>query len=103
MDFEVRQYLDGLSFSLCSTGGLQFSSLEYFVLHFKKEQSIHTMAFLLGLQVDYKLYLGILSFCVNIRLSGITHHMCSFWGGQYFLYISNAIPKVPHILPHPLP
>jgi hypothetical protein len=23
--------------------------------------------------------------------------------GIYFIYISNAIPKVPHILPHPLP
>jgi hypothetical protein len=23
--------------------------------------------------------------------------------GIYFIYISNAIPKVPHTLPHPLP
>jgi hypothetical protein len=23
--------------------------------------------------------------------------------GIYFIYISNAIPKVPHMLPHPLP
>jgi hypothetical protein len=23
--------------------------------------------------------------------------------GIYFIYISNAVPKVPHMLPHPLP
>jgi hypothetical protein len=42
--------------------------------------------------IRYFLYLHLFFIYLFIFLLGI-----------YFIYISNAIPKVPHILPHPLP
>jgi hypothetical protein len=35
-------------------------------------------------------------------LSYVSFFLISFLLGIYFIYISNAIPKVPHTLPHPL-
>jgi hypothetical protein len=37
------------------------------------------------------------------KATSITHGFLFFKLGIYFIYISNAIPKVPHPLPHPLP
>jgi hypothetical protein len=54
----LGQFSDGLSFSLCSTLCLSISSLEYFVPPSKKDQSIHTLVFiLLELRVVCELYL----------------------------------------------
>jgi hypothetical protein len=39
----------------------------------------------------------------HIKMIPIRITTVIFWGGIYFIYISNAIPKVPHTLPHPLP
>jgi hypothetical protein len=47
MDPKVWQSLDGHSFSLCSTLCLYNSFREYFVPPSKKDQSIHTLVFLL--------------------------------------------------------
>ena len=59
MDPQMEQSLDGLSFSLCSILCLCISSHEYFVPPSKKDQSIHTLVFLLlELQVVCELYLG---------------------------------------------
>jgi hypothetical protein len=53
MDPHVGQSLDGLSFSLWSTLFLCNSSHGYFVPTYKKDQSIHTLVFLLlELHVD---------------------------------------------------
>ena len=55
------QSQDGLSFSLCSKLCLHISSSEYFVPPSKKNQSIHTLVFLLlEIYVFCKLYLGYL-------------------------------------------
>jgi hypothetical protein len=51
MDSQVEQTLDGLSFSLCSVLCLHISSCEYFVLLCKKDQSTHTLLFLLEIDV----------------------------------------------------
>ena len=59
MDYQVRQSLGGLSFSLCSTVRLCISARENFVPLFKKDQSIHTFVFLLlELHMVCDLYLG---------------------------------------------
>ena len=47
MDPQVGQSLDRLSFSLCSTLCLCISSHRYFLPPLKKDQSIHTLVFLL--------------------------------------------------------
>ena len=58
MDPQVRQSLNGLSFSLCSTHWLHISSHEYFVPPSKKDWSIYTLFFLpLELPVVCELYL----------------------------------------------
>ena len=55
IDPQVGQYLDGIRFKLC----LCNSSHEYFVPHSKKDQSIHTLIFLLlEFHVFCELYLG---------------------------------------------
>jgi hypothetical protein len=55
----VEQFLDGLSFSLCSTLCLPNSSHEYFVPPSKKDWSIQTLVFpFLELHVVCELYLG---------------------------------------------
>jgi hypothetical protein len=48
MDPQVEQYLDGYSFSLCSTFYLCNSFHGYFVSPPKKDLSIHTLVFLPG-------------------------------------------------------
>jgi hypothetical protein len=59
MDPQVGQSLDGLSFSLCSTLCLFISSHGYFVPSSKKDQSIHTLVFLLlELCVVSEVYVG---------------------------------------------
>jgi hypothetical protein len=47
----------------------------------------------------------LLAFIVSGEKSGVIllFLFCFFLLGIYFIYISNAIPKVPHPLPHPLP
>jgi hypothetical protein len=63
MDPWVRQSLDDPFFCLSSKLCLCNCSHGYFVPHSKKEQSIHTLVFLLlEFQVFCKLYLGYLSF-----------------------------------------
>ena len=47
MDPQVGQSLDALSFSLCFTLCLCICSLEYIVTLSKKDQSTHTLVFLL--------------------------------------------------------
>jgi hypothetical protein len=55
----VRQSLDSLSFSLCSTLCLHICSHEYFVTPAKNDQRTHTFVFLLlELHVVCELYLG---------------------------------------------
>jgi hypothetical protein len=50
-----------------------------FVLHSKKERSVHTLVFLLlEFHVFCKLYLGYLSFLANIPLSVCAYHVSSF-------------------------
>jgi hypothetical protein len=59
MNPQVGQSLDGLSFSVCSTLCLHICFHEYFVPPSKKDQSIHTLVFLLlELHVVCELYLG---------------------------------------------
>ena len=71
--------LDGPSFCLSSELFLCNSFRGYFVPHSKKEQSIHTLIFLLlEFHVFCKLYLGCLSFWVNIHLSVSAYHVSSF-------------------------
>jgi hypothetical protein len=46
--------------------------------------------------------------CTSLLLSGMSSEGVSFSFfffliRYFFIYISNAIPKVPHMLPHPLP
>ena len=56
---QVEQSLDGLSFSLCSTLCRCISTCEYYVPLSKKDQSTHTLIFLLlELHVFCELYLG---------------------------------------------
>jgi hypothetical protein len=71
------QSLDGLSFSLCSTLWFHISSCEYFVPPSKKDWSIHTLVFLLELHMVCELNL-VYSELLNIHLSMITCHACSF-------------------------
>jgi hypothetical protein len=66
--WEVGRSLDGLYFSLCSTLGLCISSHGYFVPYSKKNQSIHTLVFLLlelhgvcELYLGYSEFLGVIS------------------------------------------
>ena len=59
MDSQVGQSLGGPSFHLTSELSLCNSFHVYLVPHSKKEQSIHTLVFLLlEFHVFYKLYLG---------------------------------------------
>jgi hypothetical protein len=59
MDPQVGHSLNGLSFSFCSTLCLCISYHEYFDPPSNKDQSIHTMVFLLlELHVVCELYLG---------------------------------------------
>jgi hypothetical protein len=59
MNPQVGQPLDGLSFSLCSILCPHICSREYFVPLSKKDQSTHTLVFLLlELHVVCELYLG---------------------------------------------
>ena len=59
MDAQVGQSLGGLSFSVCSILCLCNSFHGYFVSPSKKDQSIHTLVFLvLEFHVVCKLYLG---------------------------------------------
>jgi hypothetical protein len=70
MDPQVRQSLDGHSFSLCSTLCVCISSHGYFVPPSKKGRSIHTLVFLLlGFMWSINCILGILSFWADIHLS----------------------------------
>jgi hypothetical protein len=58
MDPQVGQSLDGPSFSLCFTLCLCNSFHRHFVPPSKKDQSIHTLAFLLEFHVFCEFYLG---------------------------------------------
>jgi hypothetical protein len=59
MDPQVGQSLDVHSFNLCSKLCLCNFFRVYFVPPSKKDQSIHSLVFLLlGLHILYKLYLG---------------------------------------------
>ena len=79
MNRQVGQSLDGLSFSICSVLCHHICSHEYFILLSKKDQSIHTLVFLLlELLLVCELYLSILSFWTNIHLSVSAYHVCSF-------------------------
>ena len=78
MDPQVGQSLDGHSFNLCSTHCLCNFFHRYFVPISKKDQSIHTLVFLLELHVFSKMYLGFSEFLANIDLSVSVYHGCSF-------------------------
>jgi hypothetical protein len=57
MDPQVGQFLNSLSFSLCSTHCLHIWSHEYFIPHSKKDRHTHTLVFLLlELHVVCELY-----------------------------------------------
>ena len=77
MDPKVGQSLDGFPFSLYSTLCLHISSLEYVVPPSKKDQSIHTLVFLLEIHGVYEIcILDILSFWANIHLLVSAYLMC---------------------------
>ena len=78
MNPQVGKFLDGLSFSLCSALCLPICSYEYFVPLSKKDQSTHTLVFLLlELHVVCEFYLGYSECWANIHLSVTEYHVCS--------------------------
>ena len=79
MDPQVGQSLDGTSFSLTFEPWLCNSFHGYFVPHSNKEQSIHTLVFLLlEFHVFCNCILGILSFWANIHLTVSAYNVSSF-------------------------
>jgi hypothetical protein len=67
------------SFNFCSTLCLHICYREYFVPLSKKDQSTHTLVFLLlELHVVCKLYFGYSKLLGYIHLSVSAYHMCSF-------------------------
>ena len=79
MNPQLRQSLDDLSFSFCSTFCLCISSCEYFVPLSEKDRSTHTFVFLLlELHVVCELYLEYSEVWGNIHLSVNAYHVCSF-------------------------
>jgi hypothetical protein len=86
LDPQVGQFLDGLSFSLCSTLYLCISSHGYFVPPSKKDQHIHTLVFLLlELLVVCELYLG------YFRLLGIPSLFFCDWVTSLRMIFSSSI------------
>ena len=82
MNPHVRQSLDGLSFSFCSTLCLHICSCEYFISLPKKDQKAPTFwSSFLSFMWSVNCILGIQSFWANIHLSVRTCHMCSFVTG----------------------
>ena len=68
MDPQMGQSLDDLSFSICSIVCLCISTHEYLVSPSKKDQSIHTLVFLLELIWSVNCILGI-----DVSLWGTTY------------------------------
>ena len=94
IDPQVEQFLDGLSFSLCSTLCLHICSCVYFIHPSKRHWSIHILVFLLRLHMVIELNLWYSQLLVSYPLiSEYIPCVCSFvtelpYSGWYFQVLS---------------